>query len=399
MNRSFYIKLLTTLLIGVFYTLNTSACRYTVREIGFSDIGSMPYIIYVYTKSDMPEDDISRIKKLSFALHYETNVKLEIVNIDEKKDSITLYYLDKYNIHSFPSALFVSPQGKSILCSFSYPGRSFDESVWLLLENFVSSAVRESIINHLLQSYCVVLVVEGKNVTQNQNALNEAKEAIRRISETLDQMPKVVNSPPALLVIPYEIIHDERILLMSLGIKEKEPIEPSVAIIYGRGRIIGPVLQGEQITKKILFNLLTVVGADCECGLDQSWILGRMIPLRWESSVQSELVKHLGFDVENPLIKAEMSQILSVKPVLDNPLNPLENNILEYSERTLEIDKISQDVSKISAYDIQKSFSKTSSFKDSLVFKTIIMGFGGILFIVLVIGIFLFIKHKRKNVT
>ena len=184
---------------------------------------------------------------------------------------------------------------------------------------------------------------------------------------------------------------------MSLGIKEEEAIEPFVAIIYGRGRIIRPVLQGEQITKKKLFNLLTIVGADCECGLDQSWILGRMIPLRWESSVQSELVKYLGFDVENPLIKAEMSQILSIKPVLDNPLNPLENNLLGYTEGTLEIDKYSQDISKISAYDIQKSFSKTTSFSDNLVFKTIIIGFAGILFIVLVIGVFLFIKHKRKN--
>jgi len=74
MNRSFYLKLLIAFLIGVFYTLHISACRYTVREIGFSDIGSMPYLIYVYTKSDMPEDYISKIKKLSFALHYETNV-------------------------------------------------------------------------------------------------------------------------------------------------------------------------------------------------------------------------------------------------------------------------------------------------------------------------------------
>jgi len=242
-----------------------------------------------------------------------------------------------------------------------------------------------------------VLIVEGKNATKNQNALNEAKEAIREISGTLDQMPKVVNFPPDLLVIPHEKIQNERILLMSLGIKEEEVIEPSVAIIYGRGRIIGPVLQGNQITKKKLFNLLTVVGADCECGLNQSWVLGRMIPLRWESSVQSELVQFLGFDVESPLIKAEMSQILSIKPVFENSLDPLENNLLGYSEGKFEIDKNSQNISKISAYDVQKSFSQTTSIKNNLVFKTIIIGFGGILFIVLVTGVFLFIKHKRKN--
>ena len=399
MNRPFYKKLLINFLIGVFCTLNTFACRYTVREIGFSDIGSMPYIIYVYTKSDMSENDNSTIKKLSFALLYETNVKLEIVNIDEVKDSITLYYLDKYNIQSFPSALLVYPEGGAMICPFSYPGRSFDESVWLLLENLVSSSIRKSIIDQLLRSYCVVLVVEGKNPTKNQNAMREAKGAIREISGTLNQMPKVVSSPPALLVIPYEKTYEERVLLMSLGIKEEETNEPSVAVIYGRGRIIGPVLQGEQITKRKLFNLLTVVGADCECGLDQSWILGRMIPLRWESSVQSELVKYLGFDVENPLVKSEMSQILSVKPTPDNQFDPMAGNLLGYSEGKIMIEKSPENVSKISAYEIRKSFYQTKPSKNNLVFRTILMGFGGILLIVLVIGVLLYIKYKRRSIT
>lgn len=398
MNKSFYGTLFIAFLIGVFYPLNTSACRYTIREIGFSDIGSMPYHIYVFTRSDMPEDDISTIEKLSFALLYETNVKLEIVNVDKEKDSITQYYLDKYNIQSFPSALFVFPEGESMICSFSYPGRSFNESVWLLLENLVSSAFRKSIIDQLLRSYCVVLVVEGKNTSKNINAIREANEAIREISKMLDQMPKVVNSPPGILIIPHEKTHKERILLMSLGIKIEEAIEPFVAIIYGRGRIMGPVLQGDQITKRKVFNLLTVVGADCECGLDHFWILGRMIPLRWESSVQSELAQFLGFDVESPLVKAEMSQILSVKPVSENPLNPVEDNLLGYTEGKFEIEKSSQDIPRISASDIRKSFSQTTPIKNNLVFRTILLGFGGILLVVLVAGVFLFLRHKRRNV-
>lgn len=396
MNSSFYKKLLIAFLIGVFYPLNTSACRYTIREIGFSDIGSMPYYIYVFTRSDMPEDDISTIEKLSFALLNETNVKLKLVNVDEENDSVTLYYLNKYNIRSFPSALFVFPEGESMICSFSYPGRSFDESVWLLLENLVSSAFRKSIIDQLLRSYCMVLVVEGKNTPENKNAIREANEAVREISKTLYQMPKVVNSPPGILVIPHEKTYEERILLISLGIKAEEAIEPFVAVIYGRGRIMGPVLQGDQITKRKVFNLLTVVGADCECGLDHFWILGRMIPLRWKPSVQSELAQFLGFDVESPLVKAEMSQILSVKPVSENPLNPVEENLLGYTEGKFEIEKSSQDIPRISASDIRKSFSQTTPIKNNLVFRTILLGFGGILLVVLIAGVLIFIKFKRK---
>ena len=160
---------------------------------------------------------------------------------------------------------------------------------------------------------------------------------------------------------------------------------------------MGPVLQGEQITNRRLFNLLTVVGADCECGLDNSWLLGRMIPLRWEGSVQAEVLKMLDFDVENPLVKAEMSQILSIKPIPDDPMNPLDNNLLGYSEGRFETDSITQQESKISASDIQKSFSETSSFKNSPAFKTVLIGLGGLLIIVMVVGVFLFVRYRRKN--
>ena len=148
-----------------------------------------------------------------------------------------------------------------------------------------------------------------------------------------------------------------------------------------------------------VFNLLTVVCADCECGLDNSWLLGRMIPLRWEGSVQAEVIQMLEFDVENPWVKAEMSQILSIKPIPDDPMNPLDNNLLGYSEGRFEVDSITQDNSKISASDIQMSFSETSSFKKSPVFRTIMMGFGGFVIIVLIVGVFLLVRFKRKKVS
>jgi hypothetical protein len=184
---------------------------------------------------------------------------------------------------------------------------------------------------------------------------------------------------------------------MSLGITEEDANQTSVAIIYGRGRIMGPLSQGKQITERKLFNLLTVVGVDCECGLDNFWILGRMIPLQWESSVQTKLTQLLGFDVESPLVKAEMSQILSLKEVTKNHLNPMEDNILGYTEGKFEIEKSSQNISRISASDIQKSFSKNTSLKNNLALKTMLAGFGGILLFVSVIGAFLFVKYKRKN--
>jgi hypothetical protein len=374
------------------------ACRYTVREIGFSDIGSEPYLVYLFTKSDTPEDDRAIIQKLSYALFYDANVQLRIVNVDEEKDPKVLQYLEKNSIQAFPAALFVTPQDETMVCSLDYPGRSFEESAYLMLEGMVSSEIRTSLIDQLLKSYCVVLVVHGKNARDNTKAMQEAQLAVREISGSLNQLPKVVNLPPGILIIPQDKINDEKILLTSLGITEKEIVEPIVGVIYGRGRIMGPLLRGDQITKGRIFNLLTVVGADCECGLDNSWLLGKMIPLRWDGPIQAEINQMLDFDVENPFVKAEMSQILSIKPRADDPINPLDNNLLGYSEGKFETAVNALDESKISASDIQKSFSETSSLGSHPIFKPVLMGFFGLIIMVLIIGVFLYVRNKQKNV-
>ncbi|KXB08703.1 hypothetical protein AKJ55_00515 [candidate division MSBL1 archaeon SCGC-AAA382M17] len=376
-----------------FYSLNAYGCRYTIREIGFSDIGSLPYWLYIFTNSETPEKDISSINKLSRVFLDESNVKIKLVDVDKDTSSRAVDYLDNYNMKSFPSAVFVFPEGGTMSFSLNSPGRSFKESVWLLLEELVASSYRQSIKDELLKSYCVALVVEGIDKQANSKVFDEVKKAVSEIKMTFDQMPKEVNAPPAILVIPNHKAYDEEILLRSLGINKKETTKPSVSIIYGRGRIIGPVLQGEHITENKIYNLLAIVGADCECGLDNSWVLGRMIPLRWDLSTQSALAEYLGFDVENPRVKSEMSQILSLNPAPDNPFDPMESGLkLGYSEGKIKVRRSSGNVSKISAREIHKSFHQTKS-SNNLVLRRILMGFGVIL--VLAIGVFLFIKCKR----
>ena len=382
-----YKRLVTLLFIFCFCnTLIAYSCRYTIREIGYSDIGSEPHYLYIFTNSETSEKEISSIHNLSHSILNETNVKLKLFDADK----------EKYNIKSFPSAVFVFPGGEHMIFSLKQAGRSLNESVWMLLDNLVTSTCRNTIKEKLIQAYCVVLVVEGDDRQQNENVLFETKKAVREITRMLDQMPKVVDSPPAVVVLPRKDIPDERLLLTSLGITEKETGMPSVAILYGRGRIMGPVLQGDLISRDIIHNLLSIVGADCECGLDHSWILGRMIPLRWESSVQNELAKNLGFDIENPMVRSEMSQILSLKQAHVKSLDPMGSSLFGYSEGELDIAKSPEKISKIPASEVRKSFYQTEKSKNNLVFKTIILGFGGILLIVIVT--LLFIQYKRKKI-
>jgi len=376
--------------------LTTYGCRYTIREIGYAEIGSSPHYLHIFTDSKTSENEISTLKKLAAALLNETNVMVDIFQVDQEKTLQVTEKLARYDLKTFPSAVFEFPEGDHIIYPLNHPGKSLNESVWIVIEDFFNSALRSSIKEKLVHAYGVVLFVEGVDKQQNNMILRELKSAVRELSTTFDQMPKSVDSPPVVLVLPRKNMLDERILLMSLGITEEDAGRPAVAVLYGRGRIMGSALKGELINRNRILNLLTIVGADCECGLDHSWILGRMIPMRWETGIQSELARTLGFDVENPLVKSEMTQILSLKPSPDDLLDPMGSSLLGYSEGKLDLKKNPDKLSKISATAVRKSFFQTKTSKNNLVAKIIFMGFGLILLIV--VALFLFIKYQRRKV-
>ena len=390
MSKLFRLPAFIIFFAGISFYSNVFACRYTVREIGFSDIGSLPYTVYFYYNSDVKGKDISIITNMSILLLDETNIKFEAVNIEEENDPDILKYLEKHKINSFPSVVFVSPSEESVEYSFNSDGSTFAESAWKLLEDIVSSPARETLINEILQSYCVILIIEGDDESKYKNAIDEANAAVREISGILDKLPKPVSFSPSIQVLRRKNYDSERIFLMSLGLEGKE-VETSVAIIYGRGRILGSLLlQDEMINGKTIFNSLSIVGADCECGLDQTWILGKMIPLQWNSPTQSKLVDLLGFDVENPLIKTEMSHIVSLNMETESFIDPLKDNLFRSLEEKIEVIPESQIVSKIRANDLQNSFTHKNSSERNPFSIILIIGIGAVFFTLLLAGIIIF---------
>ncbi len=395
MNRSkWFISLFLMTFTSVFH--ESFACRYTVREIGFSDIGLKTYRLIFFTDSHTPEEQELTIFNYSKMLLRDSNVGLEIINVDKNKSSDALRFLTIHNIHSFPSAVFVSPGGESILCPYKYAGQSLASSSLFLLETLVSSKLREEIVNKIIRTYCVILIIEGTDVTENKRVKDAAREAVKTISGYLNQMPKAVNEEPEIMVIPYNKTDEEKMLLFGLGITGKNKDVAHLAILYGRGRLAGPILTGDLIKTRRIYNLLTLVGADCECGIDNSWIIGETIPLRWGPSEQAELINHLGFDVENPFVKTEMSQIISLKPIVGNPINPLEENLLGFVEGSFEMVNTVDAVPKITAAEIQKSFSQENQPKSNLILKTTLISLGVIFLIIVITVLSIFLLHKRR---
>jgi len=130
-------------------------------------------------------------------------------------------------------------------------------------------------------------------------------------------MPKEVKKGPTAIFISQEKSLQEQILLWSLGVKER-PDEPMAFVLYGRGRMMGDVISMASVQEGQLHNLLLMIGADCECGLDRKWMLGSQIPMLWDEESRQQLQNEVGFDVDNPMILAEMSRILAkeTKPEL-----------------------------------------------------------------------------------
>jgi len=304
-------------------------CVYSIRDVGFTDIGSVPYHLYCYIRADTSENFASALKQISYAALIDSNVEVEIINVDQQKAfpdhmvrSPAMKYLDFWELQSFPAAILVSPKGQSLVLPIFAPDKPFleysasllKEMIWSALESVVISQKRKEIISSVVETYCAVLLIQGQDAAENEKAQRKVTNAIEEIGRLLNQMTRPINEPPRLIVIPQELFSQERVLLWSLNINRAEADVPRVAVIYGRGRWIGSLFEGEEIIENRVFNILSVIGESCECGIDKEWMMGMMLPLRWEEKTQWAVAKSLGFDVESPMVKTEISQILALKP-------------------------------------------------------------------------------------
>ena len=314
------------------------ACRFTVREIGFADFGTDEYTLYFFKDENSTADQVESFKKISYAAFLDANVISKIVDVQQSADPVISRY--KKGSPEKQQLLLVSQLSNVLEMEIDRSTDNFREEVWTLLEQILTSPTREIVLDNIIRDYAVVLVVEGADEDANAAAQKMVSEAIDEIKVMMANMPKPVEIPPQVFIVKNNDIDSERILLWSLGLDDVRDSLPAITVLYGRGRQMGRLLPAGLIKSNIVRNLLAFVGADCECGLDRSWILGRMIPTRWESDKQREIIEFHHFDAENPLIKAEMSQILSISPNKARSQSNSElstNGIYSYTEKEIEL--------------------------------------------------------------
>ena len=376
-----------------FQTHPSFACRYNVRETGFVYLGSDPYYLCGYFTQDTPTEIVSRFQQIAANFLLDSNIEVEIIEVDQQRDHPAMKYLDSLQIKSFPAAVLVSPDGQSLVVPITKPNQPFQQTLCLALEDMISSPKREEIIRKAIKHYGVILLIEGKNTEENQKSRDEATAAIEQIRTKMDLMPKPIDYPPALVVLDRESIHREKVLLWSLGLDADKINQTHAAVIYGRARWIGPLLKGDKITKSNLSELLLIIGADCECGLDKSWLQGTMLPGKWDKKIQRQVAKSLGFDPENPMIKAEINRIMRMG--ITYPNNQITHSKVTDENPEAENHENEKLINNSTSSHATDSTRNLNLEKSSFVFQTSVYFISGFLLLIIIIGIIVFSKRHK----
>ncbi len=293
-------------------TNSAFACRYNVRDVGFVNLGVDTCMLFGLVDAQTPPADVASIRTVISEKLEHTDLKAEMINVTDDPDHPAARSAATHAVTSLPAALLVAPDSRSHPVSFA--GASLRSRLASELDALLSSPVREQIVQACVAGYGAILVVEGAHGDQNSAAERAARGAASLIAEHLAYLPKPVAKGPEVITLTRESFKHEELLLWFLDLQAEEVLQPQAAVFYGRARRIGPVLAGHEITENTIANILALIGADCECGLDRRWMEGPMLPVRWPPQTRARIAESLGFDPDSPTVKMEVSMILRKNP-------------------------------------------------------------------------------------
>ena len=296
-------------ILSLVLAIDALACRFNVRDVGFVDLGSDPYRLYIFVPENTPRADLEIIQSTAYATYLESNIKFEIQTPAKAADGEAKAFLPKEVAE--PVGVFVSGDGKrSVPVKLTAKGQPLAVSIWDGLESVFYSPRRNAVLAKVYEHYGVILVVEGKNAAENDRIKKQAARVVATITARMDRLEKEIKEAPVVEVIAGKDFAAEKTFLWSLGV-DAIAETPQVVVLYGRGRQMGPVLRDERLDEHSLTAIVNTIGLNCECGLDRKWMQGTMIPQSWDEDVRKHFADHLGFDPESPAIRVEMSQILA----------------------------------------------------------------------------------------
>jgi len=318
------------------------SCEYNIRDAGFVNLDDFPYRLYFFIDEKIQARSIEVFKEESQRVLNGSNILPEIVDVSRNRDHKALEYYRFWDLKDLPAFILTSPDQRTLPLPIPDDMNIDQDSIQVVLHNAVSSSVREEILAHIVKAYAVMILIEGPNPRENHLAFEKIEQASRKINLVMSQLPKRIEAPPHILVIPHERTTEERIFLWSMGLNAADMDRARIAVLFGRGRVFYSPFASASVSASEITDMLTIIGLSCDCGLDKKGLIGQSMPLRWDESLQAEVVKYMGFDAENPMLKREIAGILSANnldsesgEVVDGPFRELG----QYRERAMALGK------------------------------------------------------------
>ena len=150
-----------------------------------------------------------------------------------------------------PTGVLVSPDGeRSLALPLVTENEDLQDTLWTNMEAVFESPARAEILAKAIDTYGVIVFVEGSDPAENARIQKVAQSVIARVGDSLGRLEKEIEKPPVLHVISSVKAASETVFLWSLGIDPDAPKEPFMSVIYARGRQIGQGLNGANIDEK-----------------------------------------------------------------------------------------------------------------------------------------------------
>ena len=213
----FFEKLFFLFIASCFiYSPNALACKYTVRDIGFTDLGSSPYQLYFYVDAGTPQDIINSFERFAYASLLESNVETHTIHVQQQKNHQALAFLNAQK-RSLPLVILVDERGRTINLPLNLTNGDVKQNIWQTVESAVSSHLRQKIVDLVTTTFGVVLLIEGTDNTANDLAVSRIDKAVDDISQIQRIMPKPVKGRPQVVKLSRKDFLQEKSITLEPG--------------------------------------------------------------------------------------------------------------------------------------------------------------------------------------
>ena len=248
----------------------------TVRDAAFHAPRDV-HRLYLIANRDDADADAMEQRLETWLEGNGKDLNVELVRI--AADDPSVRWTD-YDIPSAPSDVpvvaligqFPSPP-RAFVIDLWTPGPS-DEDLAVLTDSPVRQRIREGLLN-----YWAVVVLAAQ--------AGDSAAAFQPMLEAVTKRWAEEQSPGVTVVRLDRTDPRERTLCSFAGIRPDGPVWAGV--VFGRGRLLAPPLEGDSVTEAHLNQLIAGLAAQCTC-LQESLVMGLDVPLTWNEALDAQVV-------------------------------------------------------------------------------------------------------------